>query len=237
MMKTMLAICLLTVPFVPVGASVDGPLTVPHAAAPGEDLAPAPPAPAPALPGLAPPAADVEGQPVDPQPMHGCIVVHLPIVCPTQCSDGVDNDGDGYRDTSDPGCAGDPNDDDEYNCWTSSRRVHAYLLTTGTGWGTKDEITATYEYGCPGGPFLGEHHAQSGCTAGPGWTVSDCRWTIHTSSTLEGQATFTCVSSVCAGKPSPHVVSVRLDMYNDGRYHCLGTVPLTASWTIHCEQH
>jgi len=52
------------------------------------------------------------------------------IVPVTDCSDGVDNDGDGKVDLNDPGCSG-PNDDDESNTW----RVLT-VNKAGTGSGT-----------------------------------------------------------------------------------------------------
>lgn len=200
--------------------------------------------PALALPGAADAAAGAAKvvapvRPDDPPafPLHGpvCVLGHVDLLCPHQCADGVDNDGDGRVDGSDLGCDG-PTDDDETDpvdpCnWVVHSR-HGRFQTEGSAWGTGVSIVAYYrtDPDCDGIFF-----DDSSCLAVGDWNIQSCEYTAWSADTVEVTAVFTCGGVGCAGATSPH--SLTVGVHWTGSIPCYAYAPIAATGDLHCHDH
>ena len=179
---------------------------------------------------------------VDPQ--LTCILGNAPVICPYQCSNGIDDDGDGATDyPSDPGCSS-PDDDQEYTsppaCYAPAGVRHSFVETKYGPWGTSVELFGYYydvAPNCPWAPAF--YDGRAFCGVDNGWRLDSCAWGTVTSRHLEVRATFSCTSSTCAGATSPHSLTTGIDINPPG-WACTNTFPVAAypnNYGTHCHQH
>lgn len=139
---------------------------------------------------------DVRAGPSDPDCPYG----HTLVSCPYDCSDGVDNDGDGYVDyPADPSC-GSANADDESVC--IQRSAHAQIWSDYPDYiPTVVDVHASWVHACPGAPNLQSSHE---CWVSNNWdeTAGCPAWNPY-ADTAGGEGTFTCLWA-CVGQTSPH---------------------------------